>query len=122
LGPSLRGFGWNESGLALAAGSEKPHTIAVSEDFLVKYIVGKGIDSSKNELLIGVQIYDQGNNVNVFDDYVPLDKIAGDAKQPFIVPLNWQLRANTNLNIKIKNLEASTALDRIDLMFLGEKL
>jgi len=119
---SLRGFGWNESGLALAAGSEKPHTIVVSEDFLVKYIVGKGTDSSKAELLVGVQIQDQSNNVNIFDEFVPLDKIAGTAQLPFIVPLNWQLRANTNLNIRIKNLEASTALDRIDLVFLGEKI
>jgi hypothetical protein len=111
--------------MALAFGNETSVTIPVpgDADYDIYYLTGKAEGATGAALQIAVNIADQGNSYfYTGTEYLSLDLLVGDGKQPFPIPNGpWHFKKGTNVIVKVQNQEAATALDSFELVFLGQR-
>lgn len=76
-----------------------------------------------NTLLpINISIQDSGSGRSLFSQPIPLSSIAGNGKQPFILPLPRKFKSRSNIAIVAQNMDAANTYDNLSLNLIGLKL
>ena len=120
-------YGYSARFFALAAGGNATGSFSIQADsaFMLQNLCGVFFEggqdfASQSAPKILVQLTDTGSGANIFDQFMPLNNVFGDAKEPFILPTPRILSANSVVQVSVQS-QLSIAGD-LYLSFLGRKL
>lgn len=71
---------------------------------------------------ITVQIQDGGSGRQLFSAPAPITSIAGNGKQPFILPESRVFKSRTNIQLTGVNIDAANTYDNVYLNLIGRKI
>lgn len=73
-------------------------------------------------LPINIQIVDSGSSRQLFNSAVPITSIAGDGRQPFILPVSKIFQSYSNIQVIATSFDGTNVYDFVSLNFIGRKL
>lgn len=73
-------------------------------------------------LPINISLVDSGSSRQLFNAPIPLSAIAGNGKQPFLLPVSRIFKAYSNLQVTATSFDAANTYNNVSLEFIGRKL
>lgn len=71
---------------------------------------------------VNIQITDSGSGRALFSAPLPASSMAGNGKQPFILPVSRLFMARSNISVSATNFDPANTYNFITLNFIGRKL
>lgn len=115
---------------SLTAGQSASVAVIIQQDAAFEWIEttysgskhGVSQPQSNVVLPISVQVTDSGNGRALFFSPVPIGSVAGDGKQPFILPVSKVFVPLSTVTISFNNFDAADQYDNIYFNLVGRRV